>query len=204
VLARRPILLDVADRRVQRVQLGNDRADRRGGERNDRVRGPVDRSLVRHDVRPRRAPEEGLLRVLRTRVPTATSSGSGTSSSIRTPRRSSRSTASTDTTPSVLAFASMNRHTAKIAVSLPAKTLRSVEVIRARLGRSRSSVVAEALEAWLRGRTATAEDLRYLEGYGRFPEPAESSVAAAIMETWDDWGSAVSSPPRGKRARRAR
>ncbi|MCL2779768.1 MAG: ribbon-helix-helix protein, CopG family [Polyangiaceae bacterium] len=81
----------------------------------------------------------------------------------------------------------MNVHTMKIAVSLPAKTLRSVEATRRRLGRSRSSVVAEALESWLEGHTSATEDARYLEGYARYPEPDDGAVAAAVMATWDDW-----------------
>ncbi len=85
----------------------------------------------------------------------------------------------------------MNRHTSmKIAVSLPAKTLRSVELARKRLGRSRSSVVAEALEAWLRQHSANDEDRRYLEAYSRIPEPSDDSVATAVVATWDDWSDA--------------
>ena len=95
----------------------------------------------------------------------------------------------------------MNRHTAmKIAVSVPAKTLEGVELARKRLGRTRSSVVAEALEAWLRARGQGEEDRRYLEGYARCPEPDEGAVAAAVMESWDAW----EEPSSAKRRRRAR
>jgi hypothetical protein len=67
---------------------------------------------------------------------------------------------------------------------VPAKTLRAIELERRRLGRSRSSVVAEALDVWLEARSAGDQDRRYLEGYALHPEPEEAPVAAAVMAAW--------------------
>ncbi len=89
----------------------------------------------------------------------------------------------------------------KIAVSVPAKTLRAIELERRRLGRSRSSVVAEALDVWLEARSAGDQDRRYLEGYALHPEPEEAPVAAAVMAAWDAW---EKPPPARRRSRRRR
>ena len=79
---------------------------------------------------------------------------------------------------------------AKVAISLPAKVLGSLDVARRRLGRSRSAVVAQAIEAWLAAEQApTAEDLRYAEGYRRQPESEAEvgAVASAAMAAWPAW-----------------
>ena len=89
----------------------------------------------------------------------------------------------------------MTSHTAKIAVSVPAKTLRSVETARRRLGRTRSSVVVEALDSWLAAQAEGSADRAYLEAYTRQPEPAENEVAAAIVSTWAPWEDASNVPP---------
>jgi metal-responsive CopG/Arc/MetJ family transcriptional regulator len=77
----------------------------------------------------------------------------------------------------------------KIAVSLPAKTLQRLEVARKRLGRSRSAVVAEAIEHWLGSRAVGSEDRRYMEGYLKYPEHVgeTASVAQAAIESWEPW-----------------
>ncbi len=93
----------------------------------------------------------------------------------------------------------MKVHTMKIAVSLPERTLRGVEIARKRFGRTRSSIVAEALEAWLAVHSTEERDRRYLEGYKRWPEPDEGTVAAAVMNTWDSW----EQPTAGTKRRRA-
>lgn len=90
-------------------------------------------------------------------------------------------------------------HTVKIAVTVPARTLRSVEAARRRLGRSRSSIVAEALDAWLRSRSVEERDREYLAGYERIPEPEEGDVAAAIMASWDSWEPARARPRAAKK-----
>ena len=91
----------------------------------------------------------------------------------------------------------------KIAVSIPAETLRGVELARKRLARTRSSVVAEALDAWLRARAVGEEDRRYLEGYARQPEPEAGAIAAVVMASWDAWEEAPATRG-GRRARAPR
>ncbi len=95
----------------------------------------------------------------------------------------------------------MTSHTVKVAVSVPARTMRSLEVTRRRLGRSRSSVVAEALDAWLAARTTGERDRAYLAGYERIPEPEEAAVAAAVMASWDGWEAEPSPRALPRRAR---
>lgn len=87
----------------------------------------------------------------------------------------------------------MTSHT-KIAISVPSATLRSVETARRRLGRSRSSVVAEALEAWLRQRGNDERDRAYLAGYERVPEPDDGELAAAVVATWEGWDKGPDEP----------
>ena len=102
----------------------------------------------------------------------------------------------------------MMNHTSKIAVTVPSGTLRSVEVTRRRLGRSRSSIVTEALNAWLAARSASEGDRAYLAGYERVPEPEEPEISAAIMATWDTWDAPPAPRPksehRPKRRKRKR
>jgi metal-responsive CopG/Arc/MetJ family transcriptional regulator len=81
------------------------------------------------------------------------------------------------------------KSTAKVAVSIPRRTLALVERARRRSGKSRSAVVAEALEAWLQmGATAEA-DRKYAEAYLREPELVDerSAIAAAAVSTWEKW-----------------
>jgi hypothetical protein len=80
----------------------------------------------------------------------------------------------------------MTSHT-KIAVTVPARTLRGVEAQRKRLGRTRSSIVAEALEAWLHRQGLDERDRAYLAGYRRVPEADDADVAAAVIAIWDAW-----------------
>lgn len=81
----------------------------------------------------------------------------------------------------------MTSHTCKVAVTVPAQTLHRVEATRKRLRRSRSSVVAEALDAWLRARATDDRDRAYLAGYERVPEPEAGEISAAVLATWDSW-----------------
>jgi hypothetical protein len=93
----------------------------------------------------------------------------------------------------------MTSHTSKIAVSLPAQTLRSVETARRRLGRSRSSVVAEALDAWVAAQSSSAADRAYLAAYARQPEPAEEVLATSVVAAWAPWdGEPTPAAPRSK------
>jgi len=84
------------------------------------------------------------------------------------------------------------KSTTKVAVSIPVATLRSVEQERRRLHRSRSAIVAEALEAWLRARAVGVADRRYIAGYLRRPETPEEvaaseAIAMEAMASWEPW-----------------
>lgn len=78
---------------------------------------------------------------------------------------------------------------AKVAVSLPPEVLARLEKVRRRTGRSRSSLVAEALEEWLDRAEPSEEDRRYVQGYLEHPESDEASgrLASAVMESWEPW-----------------
>lgn len=79
--------------------------------------------------------------------------------------------------------------TAKIAISLPTSTLREIEEIRSASGRSRSALIREAVELWLRTRDMSPEDISYVQGYLRHPERPghRDAVAAAATADWDEW-----------------
>lgn len=99
----------------------------------------------------------------------------------------------------------MTSYTVKVAVSVPVETMRSLELTRRRLGRSRSTIVAEALDAWLAARSAGERDAAYLAGYERFPETEDAGVALAIMQSWDTWeGEPTGAQTKRKRVRRVR
>jgi metal-responsive CopG/Arc/MetJ family transcriptional regulator len=79
---------------------------------------------------------------------------------------------------------------AKVAVSLPAKTLRALDAASRRLGRSRSAVVSQAVEDWLAAHgEPSEEDRRYAEAYLRRPEPTAelASIAGAATSAWEPW-----------------
>jgi len=77
------------------------------------------------------------------------------------------------------------RNVAKVAVSIPIDTLKSLERVRTRLCKTRSAAITEAINVWLRGEDIGEEDRRYVEGYLRRPESgAEAvSVARAVVAT---------------------
>ena len=77
----------------------------------------------------------------------------------------------------------------KIAVTVPTETYAVVERLRRRLGKSRSAVVALALEEWIRSADLAESDRRYVEGYLRTPEAVDEirSVAAQATSQWDAW-----------------
>jgi len=78
---------------------------------------------------------------------------------------------------------------AKIAISLPGDTLNEIERIRRLSGKSRSALIREAVEHWLRTREISPADLRYIQGYLRQPEGAErtAAVAEGAIARWDEW-----------------
>jgi len=77
----------------------------------------------------------------------------------------------------------------KIAVTVPTETYAVVERLRRRLGKSRSAVVALALEEWIRGADLAEADRRYVEGYLRTPEAVDEigAVAAQATSSWASW-----------------
>jgi metal-responsive CopG/Arc/MetJ family transcriptional regulator len=78
---------------------------------------------------------------------------------------------------------------AKIAVSLPETTMRALERERKRQGRSRSALVAEAIEGWLATQRVGAVDEAYVRGYLEQPEARSPLVAVAreAIEEWESW-----------------
>jgi len=81
----------------------------------------------------------------------------------------------------------------KIAVTVPTEVYEVVERLRLRQGRSRSSVVASALEDWIRSADRAEADRRYAEGYLRTPEAVDEIAAVAAQATshWTAWAPAA-------------
>jgi hypothetical protein len=77
----------------------------------------------------------------------------------------------------------------KIAITVPTEIYAVVERLRRRLGKSRSAVVALALEEWIRGVDLAEADRRYVEGYLRTPEAVDeiAAVAAQATSSWGSW-----------------
>jgi metal-responsive CopG/Arc/MetJ family transcriptional regulator len=78
---------------------------------------------------------------------------------------------------------------ARIAVTVPRRTLAALEQACRCTRRSRSSLVAEALDAWLRRGAVDDEDRRYVQGYLRVPERADDAgaIAAGAVAYWEPW-----------------
>jgi hypothetical protein len=103
----------------------------------------------------------------------------------------------------------------KIAVTVPTATYTVIERLRRRMGKSRSAVVALALEEWIRAADVSDDDRRYAEAYVRMPESPAAlaeirALAAQATSHWQTWepGPALrvaesrsSSPPAKKRPR---
>ena len=77
----------------------------------------------------------------------------------------------------------------KVAISIPVETLRSLERARARLRKTRSAVVTEAVERWLSSEAMGNDDARYVQGYLRTPEQpgGGAEVALAAVASWEPW-----------------
>ncbi len=77
----------------------------------------------------------------------------------------------------------------KVAVSIPAETLRATERLRLRLQLSRSAAVTEALRAWLVSHEVEASDRGYAEAYLRQPDHVDelAATAAAVIASWAPW-----------------
>jgi hypothetical protein len=106
----------------------------------------------------------------------------------------------------------------KIAVTVPTATYTVIERLRRRMGKSRSAVVALALEEWIRAADISDDDRRYAEAYVRIPESPAAlaeirALAAQAASHWQTWepgaplraaGSRRSSPPPAKKRPRSR
>jgi metal-responsive CopG/Arc/MetJ family transcriptional regulator len=79
------------------------------------------------------------------------------------------------------------KRVAKVTVSIPVDTLASLERTRARLRKTRSAAVTQAIEKWLRAENVGEADRLYVEGYLRHPEHGNeaAAVASAVAATWD-------------------
>lgn len=82
---------------------------------------------------------------------------------------------------------------AKIACTLDAELLASVEGLRARTGESRSAVINRALSNLIASRAATDRVARYVQAYREHPEPAlqvravrEQARQVLANLPWDD------------------
>ena len=93
----------------------------------------------------------------------------------------------------------------RIAVTVPTDTYAVVERLRRHLGKSRSAVVALALEEWVRHADLGDADRRYVEGYLRIPEAVDQTRAVAAQATshWDSWSPGAPSRAAEPRARRS-
>jgi len=77
---------------------------------------------------------------------------------------------------------SRRNRSAKITVSVPAKTLRSLENVRKRLRLNRSEAIQEAVAVWLATKEVDPRIAEYIRGYQTFPDdPAE---AMAMVKAW--------------------
>jgi metal-responsive CopG/Arc/MetJ family transcriptional regulator len=81
------------------------------------------------------------------------------------------------------------KNVAKVAVSIPLDTLRSLERARVRLRKTRSAAVTDAIEKWLTSEEVGDEDRRYVEGSLRIPEQSGelAAVASAAVGMWEPW-----------------
>ena len=78
---------------------------------------------------------------------------------------------------------------AKVAVSLPQATLQALERARRASGRSRSSIVAEAIDHWLRDSSTSSAERAYVRGYLEQPEGegAQPAIAQGVIGAWEAW-----------------
>ena len=79
---------------------------------------------------------------------------------------------------------------AKIAISLPPKTLATLERKRRELKKSRSAIIVEALEALFTRATLSDEERRYIAGYVAHPEHEQDAAAIAAASAWGEWDEA--------------
>ncbi|MGE0870740.1 MAG: ribbon-helix-helix protein, CopG family [Kofleriaceae bacterium] len=75
----------------------------------------------------------------------------------------------------------------KVAISLPSRTFTRLEKKRRELKKSRSQLIAEAIEAWLDRETLSVEERRYIVGYLKHPDNGRVPAAIAAASAWDEW-----------------
>jgi metal-responsive CopG/Arc/MetJ family transcriptional regulator len=85
----------------------------------------------------------------------------------------------------------MARVATKVAVSIPPDLYRAVERVRRTTGKSRSTVVQDALRHWLEHQAQIGMVAEYQAGYRRRPENrrevnAAQAAAARLLAT-EDW-----------------
>lgn len=85
----------------------------------------------------------------------------------------------------------MKNGSVKVAVSVPRRVFDRVEGERKRRRESRSRLVVEALEDWLKRADEAKQVRRYIDGYRRMPESERDSkwltrvaVASIAAEEW--------------------
>ena len=93
---------------------------------------------------------------------------------------------------------------AKVAISLPRRTLESLDRASRKAKISRSAAVARAIEVWLADAAAPDErEQRYIEGYREHPETPDetAAVASGLGDGWGPWhdGPPDDAPPRAMR-----
>jgi metal-responsive CopG/Arc/MetJ family transcriptional regulator len=83
--------------------------------------------------------------------------------------------------------------TIKTAVSLPAETYQKAEKLRKKLGKSRSLMIADALNSLIKAEEIRDKEARDRAAYLKHPETDEevAEAVAATEEAWrefdDDW-----------------
>lgn len=77
----------------------------------------------------------------------------------------------------------------KVAVSIPGDLYRAVERSRKKSGKSRSTIVQDALRRWLKEQKEAREAVIYLNGYSRLPESRREIKEAETMarDSWAEW-----------------
>lgn len=67
----------------------------------------------------------------------------------------------------------MPRRAVKLAISLPPKDFREIEILRRKFKTSRSAVIRQALRTYFQARRQRALVTQYVEGYRKYPEAPE-------------------------------
>lgn len=76
--------------------------------------------------------------------------------------------------------------TVKTAISLPRPVFREIEAIRKRTHLSRSRILVEAFQAWLKGLREKEWERQYVDWYRKHPEQSEEyeGLLKAGLSSW--------------------